>query len=227
MKPIVFSLIVSLLFFAGCKKEESKISDNDISFTEKKSTKYLKVGNTWVYRRFDSQQISDFRFDTIYISNSFSDENGVEVFEFRIKKVKLSNNGEETYIDTILGLASDKYDNVFFWGGYYFPVSIKNNGEYLVINKKGGGDDEECYSTYFKFPNESTPVKYKFNNKEINAKLDTKESYCLDKPKTPAYVKDVFYADGIGYLKNETKYMKNGIVFRTITIELVYFSELQ
>jgi hypothetical protein len=164
MKPILFSFVASLLFFAGCKKEDSKLSENenDSSTVETKSMIYLKVGNTWVYKIVYSEDIINKRFDTIYISNSFIDEDSFEVFEFRIKTIENNEFGLPQNVNRLLGKARENESIVEVVEGYFLGKEIKNKGEYLEGYKMGGDD---C-NTEYTYTKKNIPIQYDFKSKK-------------------------------------------------------------
>lgn len=222
MKPLLFSFVISLLFFAGCKKEDSKLpeNENDNSSVEKKSMKYLKAGNIWIYKVLFSGDILNKRFDTIYISNSYIDEQSFEVFEFRIKTVQRDENDNIENVDRLLGVARESEGLVEVIEGYFLGKEIRNEGEYWEINKKGGGGCE----TNYKYPNTDIPILYEYNGRKMNAILNTTEGYCDN---ILEHTTNYIYADGIGFVKRETRWHFGTYTNYTNLTELIYFSELQ
>jgi hypothetical protein len=204
------------------KRKIPKLSEieNDNSSIEKKSTKYLKVGNTWIYKVTYSKDILNKRFDTVYISNSYVDEQSFEVFEFRVKTIEIKDNGKIENVDRILGKARENESIIEVVEGYFLREGIKNEGEYLEVYKRGGEDCNTVYTNTKK----NIPILYDFKNKKINAIQNTTEGRCNN---VLEYRNNDYYANGIGFLKSESSWFLGNNLYKTYISELIYFSELQ
>jgi hypothetical protein len=226
MKPILFSIVVSLLFFAGCKKEEL----NNNSDTEKQKIYFLKEGNTWVYKnKFPIRTYTSdgfiydtlTAFDTMYVSRKILKNDGRELFEIKLKRSSVYN-GIISYDESILGEYANINDFVYNSNGYnniWRGIQIKNEAN-KPGKKSGGGCDFHIYE----IPVVADSIKFDFFDKSIDAYLSIYETYCEDNRIFPVERTSYYYADGIGLLK----IIRNPKTWEGYTSkELIYFSELQ
>jgi hypothetical protein len=227
MRPIIFSLLVSILFLAGCKKEEL----NSNSDKEKQKIYFLKVGNTWVYKNAVSTDViidgvystkKMTTYDTMYVSRKILNDDGKDLYEVKLKRSYVYN-GVISYDESVFGeyvsindLLHNTLGNYELWRG----IPIKN--EAIISGKKSGGSGG-C--DFFTYGNSivADSIKFDYFGKSIDAYLSVFESYCEGGPIASERV-FYHYADGIGLLKVEGSLPFSGGV---TSKELIYFSELQ